>query len=309
MKVYLIMLLLSATNIYALDNIHDLWNALISSQNNMHEENPLDCAPSLAGAKQDELWQKIALCPYEKLPLLKEDKFFEALFTSMLSNDMGTRADEISYRERLIFRHGSVAKVRLVPKKNQCYTGLFQRGAVGIIRMSLAGDPSVWGSFIPAFELKLFVDDSYSLNMLATDDIPGQESHNFFASVLSNQTPKPQTSHAKFATLILAVTKNLPDPRSSIAFAKIEDSSKLCLKHNAPRQLYFVPSDEVNCTMQEAQFQDFREDLALLEPNIILYQVMAADQHCIRAEHIADLVLESKFVSSAFCDHQLYFDF
>lgn len=308
MKIYLIILILSSFKIYAMDKINDLWHVFLNSHNKIQdiikEENPLDCEPSLASAQQEELWQKIIACAYEKLPPLRQEKFIEQLFNSTVFNNMGTKADEIKHRERLIFRYGSVAKVRLVPQKNQSYTGLFRTGAVGLIRMSLVGDPSIWGSFLPAFELKLFVDDVCSLNMLATDEITCQDAdHNFLTRILSNQIPTPETSLAKFVTLILALTKNLPDPRSSIAFAKIENCSQIVLKHNAPRQLYFVPLE------QKLESKDFREDLALLSPNTTLYQVMAADQRCIRAEHIADLVLESKFVASSFGDHQLFFNF
>jgi len=295
-------------NIYAMNNIKNILSYVLREPENTREESPIDCEPSLAGTKRDDLWQKIARCPYKILPLA-ENSFLEQWAGSYISNDINSRFDEVSVRRRLFFRYGSAAKIRLVAKNNQAYSGLFRTGAVGIIRMSLAYDPKIWQSFVPAFELKLFVDDTYSLNMLAMHGISGQDPpYNFFERIFSNKLATPETSALKLAAWILAQTKHWPDPRSCVAMARREENGSLCSKYHAPCQLYFVASDIIIQKMQEVDHRDFRQDLAVLEPEMVLYQVIAADEAGIRAEHIADIILESSFVSSAFCDQQLFFN-
>lgn len=292
-----------------MSNIKNIINYMLFQELRIQEEKPVDCEPSIAENKRDELWQKIAECPYEILPTA-EKNLLVLLASSNISNNYNFSSDEIAARERFIFRYGSAAKVRLVPTKDKAYTGLFKTGAVGIIRLSLLCDPKVWERFVPAFELKLFIDDTSSLNMLAMDSLSNQcSSHNFFERILSNKPEIPADSTLKLAAWILSQTKNLPDPRYAIPMAQTEDNGKLCIKYNAPQQLYFVPTDKINQKIKEVDHKDFRNDSALLEPDEVLYQVMATDSTCIRAEHIADIILESSFVASAFCDQQLFFNY
>jgi hypothetical protein len=295
------MLLFMSTNIYALNHVQNLWHSFFV-QEIKREESPLDCQPSLAHETQNDLWQKISACPYEILPPLREDKFFEHLWASFLAQDISSPLDELKPFEASIFRHGSVAKIRFVAHKKHEYTGIFQTGAAGIIRIS-------WENCIPALQLKFFVDDNFSLNMRAVENIIDQNSHqSFFARSFSNERPIFQSSFWKFAAWLCAYNK-LSYPGSSIAFARIENNGKLCYKYKAPSCLYFVPSKEVILKSFYMGFQDFREELALLEPPVILYQVMACAEQGADAEVIGDIVLESPFVASAFGDQQLFFNF
>ena len=114
--------------------------------------------------KQDLLWQSTLDFTWENLPSYSDAKTWgnrwkavKALFT--LDESFATESDFMPEgRVKLIHAFGSVAKVEFLPiySDENKYTGLF-KGAHGLMRISLAGDPGE-DNFTPGLALKLFIN-------------------------------------------------------------------------------------------------------------------------------------------------------
>ena len=80
------------------------------------------------------------------------------------------------YRQRVIHSVGTIAKVSLKPQATSShpFTGIFEGASHGIIRLSLAGQPSLVGSFTPGFALKFLRDGLPSVNLVAAPSVDGQ---------------------------------------------------------------------------------------------------------------------------------------
>ena len=107
-------------------------------------------------------------------------------------------------RQKYIHSVGTVGKVEFVPQENS-YSGLFQGASNGIVRISLAAEPSADVlNTAPGLGLKFLRDGVESANLVAMYGVDGQESWNVFANDWSNHIP-PATGPlvalgAKFAT-------------------------------------------------------------------------------------------------------------
>ena len=97
-------------------------------------------------------------------------------------------------RQKYIHSVGSVGKVEFVSSSDK-YTGLFQGASYGIVRISLAKEPSesVMNT-APGMGLKFLRDGIESGSLVAMFSLAGQESWNVFANNWSNHIP---TSHSK----------------------------------------------------------------------------------------------------------------
>lgn len=96
------------------------------------------------------------------------------------------------HRQRVIHSIGTVGKIELKPQSTSShpFTGIFEGASHGIIRLSLAGEPSAVESFTPGFALKFLRDGSPSVNLVAMPSVDGQqEDYNFFAHEFCNNIP------------------------------------------------------------------------------------------------------------------------
>ena len=174
---------------------------LLTFSSNLWAKLPANYQQIDAKSKQEILWNNSTSTLYSVLPTgnpgvieslsLLSSKFLLPSFTHV--------SDEIPRgRKKLLHTYGSVAKVRWVPVGNHSYTGLFDSGAVGIARLSLARQG---GNFIPGMGLKLLIDGRPSANLHVMNRLDGQgENKNFFEHTFTNDLPKPN-----FALELLAV--------------------------------------------------------------------------------------------------------
>ncbi len=266
-----------------------------------------------AAAKLDHLWkERILPSRYETLPALTPIHVL-GLFLTPLRIKMDRQEDQVPRRWRkAIHAHGSVARVQWRARAGQPYSGLFQGAEHGLIRLSLTGDPQRRG-FAPGLALKLFRDGCASANLSALVSLTGQNgNHNFFANELSNIVPVVPEFGPKLINQIFRRVSRYPTRLYLENLAEIDQKGHRVEQPRFPEQVFFVPNGEL--VFPEAPGHDFREDLASLSSGTLLYEIWAppprqdgeGDRRD-QAEPIADLLLTSPFLSSAYGDSHLFF--
>ena len=135
------------------------------------------------------------------------EMFFESMCPTMYQG-----GDELpvawtgNTRQKYIHSVGTVGKVELVLQDNS-YSGLFQGANYGIVRISLANEPSADVlNTAPGLGLKFLRDGVESASLVAMYGVEGQDSWNIFKNTWTNHIPPvPATGAlaalgAKFAT-------------------------------------------------------------------------------------------------------------
>lgn len=269
--------------------------------------------------KQKLIWQeRILPSAYSSLPPLEKFDFFGLLFTVMRKK-MERQSDEVPKGwKKAIHAHGSVAKVEYIPASDSPFTGLFAgKPACGLIRLSVTRDPSN-ASFAPGLALKLLVDGQHSENFSALVSLTGQgNNHNILANEYSNVVPVVNEIGPKIINLIFRRVSRHPTKIAVEDLAKIDHAGNQVEHPISPEQLYLVPNRAIG--FSEAPGRDFRDDLATLKPDVLLFTVHATPPEAVgnyelnspqlrqRARPIGELYLRSKFVASAYGDEQLFF--
>merc|ERR1711887_164922 len=91
------------------------------------------------------------------------------------------------WRKKYIHTVGVVGKVEWRSVGDHPYTGIFQGASQGIIRLSLAREPSpTSNNTTPGLGLKFLRDGADSANLVAMYSVDGQESWNFFKNDFTN---------------------------------------------------------------------------------------------------------------------------
>ena len=286
-----------------------------------HELPPLgaDYESWSATEKQDFIWkERILPSAYESLPPLEKIDI-PGLFFTLMRKKMERQSDEAPKGwKKAIHAHGSVAKVEYVPSPESPFTGLLAgEPACGLIRLSVTRDPSN-RPFAPGLALKLFVDGQHSENFSALVSLTGQgENHNILAQEYSNVVPVVNEIGPKIINLIFRRVSRHPTKLYVEDLAKIDRAGNIVARPVYPEQLYLVPNPAIG--FSEAPGRDFREDLATLNPGVVLFTIHAASPQEVgdsqlnspqlrdRARPIGELHLTSKFVASAYGDYQLFF--
>ena len=132
--------------------------------------------------------------------------FFESMCPTMEApGDQLPTAWTGNTRKKYIHSVGSVGMVQFV-SSGSSYTGLFQGASYGIVRISLAKEPSADVlNTAPGMGLKFLRDGVESASLVAMYGVDGQESWNVFANSWSNHIPAASGAavlalSAKFAT-------------------------------------------------------------------------------------------------------------
>ena len=109
-------------------------------------------------------------------------------------------------RNKDIHSVGTVSKVKWVSTGNHPFTGIFQGGDYGILRLSTAAPPlSMYKTIVPGMGVKFLRSGVDSANFVAMFSVDGQDNWNFFSNSWSNHVPTPKSIslkplEAKFAT-------------------------------------------------------------------------------------------------------------
>ncbi|KTC80587.1 hypothetical protein [Legionella cherrii] len=256
-----------------------LWAEITSS----HEEDPL---PQLTGNSFNEVLEKL-----------------KGLFN--LSPTFDTASDEIPEgRVKIIHANGSVGKIALVPSPDHPFTGIYQTGAIGIARLSLATPPAD-DSYIPGMAIKFLITGHPSLNLQVMNLLEGQKGNwNYFAKDFSNQIPHPASWTLSAIEKIFEWTR---DPANNLPLwhlAAWTSDGKFDGIPVYPERLYFRPTSLVKDLIPENSREDFRISFAEV-PMGPIYEVYGEYQGI--EYRIGTLILESPLLASNYGDKKLFF--
>ncbi|MES2767844.1 MAG: hypothetical protein V4596_01755 [Bdellovibrionota bacterium] len=253
--------------------------------------------------KQSLIWEKVSQKPYETLPKLTAQLFLQALGSPNLLNLKPTldhNSDEIPFgRIKFIHTYGSCALVEWKPVENT-YTGMFQSGGLGIVRMGWAAPPQLVG-YIPGMAVKLFIDKSSSVNLQLMNSLDGQgENANYFSEIFSNKIAEPKKFIIRVLGNIFKLATKNPFYLPVDHLARINSQGLLTKETNFPEVLSFKPRHS-NWIPSNSK-TDLRDTLLYIEPSEVLYDIYDD-----KSALIATLEMKTRFVNSAYCDRKLFF--
>merc|ERR1719219_1598719 len=235
-----------------------------------------------AAEKSEIIWNNVMedLTPADWFGILE----LPGIFTESMCPTIRAPGDELPWEEGIIsdgtrykYIHtvGAVGQVQWVDRGGHSYSGLFSGATKGVVRFSLAKEPSPPSlNTAPGMGLKFLRDGVDSANLVAMYSVNGQDSWNFF-----------KTDWAKYGEDGVMT--------SSLSF---------------PFMLRFHPTGEIS--FPDEYVNDFLEDLMSIPKGSTLYEIWALDvpQELGGTEtHVADLVLTSDMTTSTWGDKNLYF--
>ncbi|QMT61493.1 hypothetical protein [Legionella sp. PC997] len=276
----------------------------------LYAQLPCDYQELSAAEKQNLLWNEIILSNAEdQLPPLTGSSFNEVLEKLKglfnLKPTFDYASDELPEgRVKIIHANGSVGKIAWIPAEGHPFTGFYQSGGIGLVRLSLATPPAD-DTYIPGMAIKILISNHSSLNLHVMNLLEGQkENWNYFAKDFSNQIPHPTSWTLIAIEKIFEFTR---DPANNLPLWHLAAWSSEG-KYNGipvfPERLYFRPTSSVKDLIPETSREDFRVSF-LQVPMGPLYEVYGEYQGT--EYHIGTLVLESPLLASNYGDKKLFF--
>ncbi len=222
-------------------------------------------------------------------------------------------------RPKLLHTYGSTALIEFqVDPRSSSYTGLFQTGGIGLIRLSLAKQPdSSDDNYIPGFAMKLLVDGKASINFHVMNSLEGQgKDRNYFARTFTNIVEPPKSGLLKFLSWFFSnAVQALSDesaekPENEMTLPLVEAAS---IQANGtavsgviyPRRIIFTPNPKVAIASDSEK--DFRIEFENIAEGTVLYEVSVKKDEDSNAEPIGRIVTRSKFIASKYGDQKLFF--
>lgn len=271
---------------------------------------PADYQSRTALVKQELLWEEIAETPWETLPDFNNNSWSSILKNlkslMSLSKTFDHQSDEIPEgRPKFIHTFGSVVQFELEPKGDHPFTGMYQKGASGIARLSLAASPDSI-AYTPGMALKFLIDGQASRNIVVMNSLEGQgQDRNFFAKNFSNKIEEPQSWTLWLLGKVFERTRNPATDLPVAHLASVSQSGDKPALSIAPDQLIFKPSEESASAMTSDSEEDVRLSLQKIPAGTILYHVYGVLQN--QEIYIGDLKTSSEFIASKYGDKKLFF--
>lgn len=263
-----------------------------------------------AEEKRDLLWNEITLSHEEdNLPPFSGNSFSEVLeklkglFNLTPTFDHGS--DELPEgRVKIIHANGSVGKVAFIPEADHPFTGIYQTGAIGLARLSLATPPSD-DNYTPGMAIKFLLPKQPSLNLQVMNLLEGQkENWNYFAKDFSNQIPHPTSWTLKAIEAIFEWTRSPANDLPLWHLAAWTNEGRFNGIPVFPERIYFRPTSLVKDLIAENSREDFRVSF-LQVPFGPIYEVYGEYQGV--EYHVGTLMLESTLLASNYGDKKLFF--
>lgn len=278
-----------------------------------------------AQQKQDILWDEVRASAHKELPDYK--KFGVLQLLAMSRQEIGLKGSLHSDFapkgwKKYLHRRGAVAKVRIVPRDGQKYTGVFQGAEHGFLRLSLTYKVTGSRPVAPGLALKVLRDGTYSANISALVSLNGQDKdHNFFQHPMSNIVPAGDGFGQSLVHKIFRKVSKYPEELVASDMAALNSRGEKIKDAVAPRQLFFVPSAGLTFPHDA---HDVRDDFVNIPEGTTVYQIHAAPEKyntfdystytpddvaafVKESNHVADVVTTSEFVASAFGDDGMFF--
>jgi len=212
------------------------------------------------------------------------------------------------WRYKYIHTVGAVGKVEWKNLGGHDYTGVFEGNSHGIVRFSLAKEPSSSSlNTAPGMGLKLLRSGMDSANLVAMYSVDGQESWNFFKNDFTNHIPNGGPALLPLEVKFSGATKFGAHVALSDWSFYGEDGEAVA-NPVFPYGLRFHPTGDIS--FSDNYVRPVNEDLVTIPSGSTLYEVWARDQPEEMGgteAHIADLVLSSEITTSLWGDQHLYF--
>lgn len=260
--------------------------------------------------KQDILWDQINKSHLENpLPELNQGGFWDVLDKLKglfnLKPTFDHFSDEIpAGRVKIIHANGAVGKIFFKPASGHPFTGIYQSGGIGLVRLSVATAPSDT-SFIPGMAIKMLISNHASINLHVMNALEGQAGNwNFFAKDFSNQIAHPQTWTLKAIEKIFEWTRSPANDLPLSHWAYWNDQGQAIMQPITPDRLFFRPAESVKNVIPTSSREDFRVSLSkiIVGP---LYEVYG--EYMGTEYDVGTLMLESSLIASEYGDKQLFF--
>jgi len=239
------------------------------------------------------------------------------LFVESMCPTLRTQGDEMPYEDGLIFYGwrnkyihtvGTVGQVEWRNLGDHPFTGIFEGATQGIVRFSLAKEPSTSSrNTAPGMGLKFLRDGIDSANLVAMYSVNGQESWNFFQNDFTNHIGPGGLDLVPLEIKFSEATNYISEVALS-DFGMYGESGAPVSDPKFPFMLRFHPTGELS--FSEDYVRPFTEDLTSIPAGSTLYEVYAWDNpeglNGVE-KHIANLVLTSDMVTSLWGDSHLFF--
>lgn len=280
---------------------------------------------SSACEKQEVLWSKAVSSEYKKLPEFNNLGLMQ--FLAMTFQELSLKTNlksDIAPKgwKKYLHRRGALAKVKIVPKGDSPYSGIFKGADCALLRLSITFNPKDSKPVAPGLALKVLRDSVPSANLSALYTLEGQErDFNFFKNPLSNIVPIGDSIGTKLMHRLFSRVTSYPEQIKLDDMGQFDEKGQKSAKTISPKQLFFVPNPKISFSSNE---HDIRKDLLSLNEGQVLYTIYALDslpsglsyesyqERDIKklvslAKPIADVVSTSKFISSEFGDEGIFF--
>ena len=261
-----------------------------------------------AQRKLDLLWQRIQETEYNRPNPIHYNYGTIAIGAANPHHLQGAITNSSDFfkkkRKKVTHARGSVASVEFIPSPNSPYSGIWQTGAIGLVRLShtlpFINTPSV--------ALKFFIDGHPSVNILTMGTLDPVVENNFFAIPATNKLADPKFIPFKILpaifkqALILANSKHL-------------DPLHLPLDHIGQKDQFGTEVDNPASPFQiwlesdihlDQSLKDYRESLSEISPDKLLFKVFAKANGKPKLQ-IGEIRLTSRFIASKFGDERLFF--
>jgi hypothetical protein len=269
-----------------------------------------DYVSASAQAKLDLLWKATMDARYDVLPRIR----FSWLLTAWrllnlwwISKPFDDDGDIRPPRTKLFHAYGVIAKARFVPVAGHPFTGLWETGAIGLVRPSLAIDDKIF--FTTGTGLKFLVDGRPSANSLVNPSMDPQKSHDFFEFESTNLLAVP--TKLPFGPFWFAAKRwmgLIAPPREQPVddFAAVTAGGEIVSHPVSPEQIYLCPPDALHTSPESTE--DFRAELESIPPDTVVFEVFGKHKReDEERHHMGAIKTESWFVASAFPDRVLSF--
>lgn len=260
--------------------------------------------------KQDLLWDEITKShDIDPLPQVAGNSLKEVLEKLKglfnLSPTFDHTGDELpDGRVKIIHANGSVGKIAFIPVPNHPFTGIYQKGGIGLARLSLATPPAD-DNYIPGMAIKILISQHASVNLQVMNLLEGQkENWNYFAKDFSNQIPHPTSWTLKAIEKIFEWTRAPANDLPLWHLAAWTSEGQYEGIPVFPERVFFRPSSLVKDVIPENSRDDFRTSLLQI-PMGPIYEVYGEYRGV--EYHIGTLILESTLLASNYGDKNLFF--
>jgi len=240
------------------------------------------------------------------------------LFIESMCPTLRSPGDELPYEDGLIFYGwrnkyihtvGTVGQVEWRNLGDHPYTGIFEGSTQGVVRFSLAKEPSTSSrNTAPGMGLKFLRDGMDSANLVAMYGVDGQDSWNFFQNDFTNHIGPAEGRDLIPLEIKFSKATNYISEVGLSNWGQYGESGTPVADPKFPFMLRFHPTGEF--MFSEDYVRPFTEDLTSIPAGSTLYEVWALDNPAGLGgveKHIADLVLTSDMITSLWGDSHLFF--